>query len=355
VWTAADLRPGPARPVPRGRAGPARALAALLALAFATATSGALVAGLRAGKVYNTFPLMAGQVTPPGYGQLAPWWRNLFENHGAVQFNHRVLALLTLAAVVAVWAAYRGGADRRLARRLDLVLVAARAGGARDRDAPPRRPGRARRRAPGRRRAAARGGAARAPRHGGADRGTGRGTARGAPLRRRDGRERRMSGYHLLVMLHVLAALLWLGGMFFLGLVGAPVLRRVEPPALRQELFHRLGVRFRTVGWAAIGTLVVTGTLILHVRDLLTPAVLGDGAFWRSPFGIALAVKLAAVAAMIVASAVHDFHLGPAAGRAAPGSPQAAALRRRAATLARLNALVGLLLVAAAVRLARGG
>ena len=80
----------------------------------------------------------------------------------------------------------------------------------------------------------------------------------------------------------------------------------------------------------------------------------GSAAFWRSAFGMTLAAKLTAVVTMIVVSAVHDFLLGPAAGRAPPGSPQAIALRRRAALLARANALVGLLLVIAAVRLARG-
>ena len=123
VWTAADLLEG-RRGRPAGAApGTERALALLLGLVFTTATSGALVAGLRAGKVYNTFPLMAGQVVPPGYGQLAPWWRNLFENHGAVQFNHRVLAIVTLLAVVTVWAAYRRAADRRLVARLHLMLA----------------------------------------------------------------------------------------------------------------------------------------------------------------------------------------------------------------------------------------
>jgi hypothetical protein len=71
--------------------------------------------------------------------------------------------------------------------------------------------------------------------------------------------------------------------------------------------------------------------------------------------GHALAGKLIAVTIMIVVSAVHDFFLGPAAGRATPGSPEALQLRRRAALLARFNAIVGILVVVAAVRLARGG
>ena len=161
--------------------------------------------------------------------------------------------------------------------------------------------------------------------------------------------------YHVVVTLHVLAALLWLGGMFFLGVVGAPVLRAIEPAELRQRLFHLLGMRFRTVGWIAIGVLVVTGTHMLRARGLLAwSGVLGSAAFWRTPLGVALAFKLAAVTTMIVVSAVHDFLVGPAASRATAGSPEAVALRRRAALLARLNALVGLVLVVAAVRLARG-
>ena len=163
------------------------------------------------------------------------------------------------------------------------------------------------------------------------------------------------ASYYALVTIHVLAALLWLGGMLFLGVVGAPVLRAIEPPALRQRLFHELGRRFRTVGWIAIATLVVTGVLLLRARGLLHwSGVFGSAAFWRTTLGTVLAAKLATVVTMIVVSAVHDFLLGPAAGRATPGSPTAIALRRRAALLARINALVGVLLVIAAVRLARG-
>jgi uncharacterized membrane protein len=163
------------------------------------------------------------------------------------------------------------------------------------------------------------------------------------------------AAYYLLVTVHVLAALLWLGGMLFLGVVGAPVLRAVHPPALRQQLFQLLGLRFRTVGWIAIAVLVATGVPMLHARGLLRwSGVLGAPAFWRTTLGIALAAKLAAVVTMIAVSAVHDFALGPAAGRAAAGSPRALALRRNAALLARFNALIGVLLVLAAVRLARG-
>ena len=77
--------------------------------------------------------------------------------------------------------------------------------------------------------------------------------------------------------------------------------------------------------------------------------------FWGSAYGGTLAVKLASVAAMMVVSAVHDFVHGPAASRLEPGSPAALAARRKAALLGRLNAVTGVVVVLAAVRLARGG
>jgi cytochrome c oxidase assembly protein subunit 15 len=82
-------------------------LSALIAI---TALSGAYVAGMDAGRAYNTFPLMDGQWVPEEYlkdfEKLG--WRNFFENTAAVQFDHRVLAMSTLIVSTAVWASSRG-------------------------------------------------------------------------------------------------------------------------------------------------------------------------------------------------------------------------------------------------------
>lgn len=164
-----------------------------------------------------------------------------------------------------------------------------------------------------------------------------------------------MSLYHLSVTLHLVAALFWLGGMFVLGLVGAPVLRQVEPPAMRVALFQDLGLRFRNSGWVAIGILLLTGVANLGFRGVLRWGVLTAPHFWTTPFGRALGWKLIAVLAMISASAIHDFVLGPMASRLRPGSPEAERARRWAALLARANAFIGILVVLLAVRLARGG
>ncbi|MDH4109403.1 MAG: COX15/CtaA family protein [Gammaproteobacteria bacterium] len=68
-----------------------------------TIVSGGFVAGLKAGKVYNTFPMMGDYWVPPGMFTLEPWWRNFFDNIATVQFDHRVLAILTFLLVVAYW------------------------------------------------------------------------------------------------------------------------------------------------------------------------------------------------------------------------------------------------------------
>ena len=80
-----------------------RALTALLVLAVVTLAAGGFVAGVRAGYVYNTFPLMNGYVVPPDYVTTAPWYLNPFESLAAAQFDHRVLAELTWLASIGMW------------------------------------------------------------------------------------------------------------------------------------------------------------------------------------------------------------------------------------------------------------
>ena len=70
---------------------------------FATVLSGALVAGLNAGLLHNDWPFMTGELVPEGLFVLSPTWLNFFENETTVQFDHRLLAYLTLAVVSVAW------------------------------------------------------------------------------------------------------------------------------------------------------------------------------------------------------------------------------------------------------------
>ncbi len=79
-----------------------RALA-LTVLTSVTIVSGGFVAGLKAGKIYNTFPMMGEHWLPPGLLALEPAWRNFFDNMATVQLDHRILAITTLIATVSFW------------------------------------------------------------------------------------------------------------------------------------------------------------------------------------------------------------------------------------------------------------
>jgi cytochrome c oxidase assembly protein subunit 15 len=75
----------------------------LTILTSTTIISGGFVAGLKAGKIYNTFPMMGDYWIPPGTMALEPFWRNFFDNMITVQFDHRVLAITTLLVVIGFW------------------------------------------------------------------------------------------------------------------------------------------------------------------------------------------------------------------------------------------------------------
>ncbi|MGA8611650.1 MAG: COX15/CtaA family protein [Xanthobacteraceae bacterium] len=93
VWTARGLDDAPPAPIPgRIRAG----ALALLALVLGQIYLGALVAGLRAGHIFNTWPLIDGAFVPDTARLFSdmPWWRNFFENTLTAQFDHRMLAYL---------------------------------------------------------------------------------------------------------------------------------------------------------------------------------------------------------------------------------------------------------------------
>jgi heme a synthase len=114
----------------RPRAGVAagwrRGAEGVIGLVALTIVAGGFVAGLHAGLIYNTFPLMDGRFVPAGYAELQPWIRNWFENVGAVQFDHRVLAMTTAAAVLLLWlAGQRTRPPRSVRLALHALLAAA--------------------------------------------------------------------------------------------------------------------------------------------------------------------------------------------------------------------------------------
>ena len=101
MWIALDLLlPG------RNHAG--RFEKALPVLVFLMALSGGMVAGLRAGFAYNSFPLMNGHLVPPEAFMLEPWWKNFLYNMAAVQLVHRGLLWVLSISIPILWWRGRG-------------------------------------------------------------------------------------------------------------------------------------------------------------------------------------------------------------------------------------------------------
>jgi cytochrome c oxidase assembly protein subunit 15 len=133
VWTARSI--APARAATDSVDGSSRRLfataVALLILVIVQIALGGLVAGLKAGLVYDTWPLIDGALVPATERLLFldPAWRNFVDNHLTVQFTHRVGAylLLALAAVHALDCARRGAGPPRTGAIVMAVAIALQA------------------------------------------------------------------------------------------------------------------------------------------------------------------------------------------------------------------------------------
>ncbi len=127
LWTALDIGMRARRRVHlRTLAmGSAAFASIILAAVFVQIGAGALVAGMKAGLAYNTWPLMDGRFVPSGVLIMRPAWINAFENSATVQFDHRMIAYVLAIAIV--WHALRvmRSADDERMRQSAGWLVAA--------------------------------------------------------------------------------------------------------------------------------------------------------------------------------------------------------------------------------------
>ena len=97
----------------------------LVILVVFTMVSGGFVAGLKAGLIYNTFPLMGDSLVAPGVYALQPWYLAMLDDAITVQFNHRLIALTTFFLVVGIYLyQLRLNLPSRTKMLFNLVLVA---------------------------------------------------------------------------------------------------------------------------------------------------------------------------------------------------------------------------------------
>lgn len=158
-------------------------------------------------------------------------------------------------------------------------------------------------------------------------------------------------GYYVLVALHVLAASIWFGGIVMMAAVVVPTARTLKHD-LRRRLIDEIGRRFRTIGWLALATLYVTGTLMVISWGVTWDQIM-NGVFFEAERNLVLTQKVAMVAAMTVISFLHDWVLGPRSLKIPPGGREEAQAKVRARILAMLTLLLTVLIIVWAVRVAR--
>ena len=103
----------------------------------------------------------------------------------------------------------------------------------------------------------------------------------------------------VLVVVHLLAAAVWVGGSTALIFVGVPAIRTLEGEP-RGRAMRELGLRWRPLGYGALGVAAVTG-IVLAARE------------WdhRTAFQVVFWAKVALFVCLVVASYFHNFVLGP--------------------------------------------
>jgi uncharacterized membrane protein len=154
----------------------------------------------------------------------------------------------------------------------------------------------------------------------------------------------------IFVALHVLAAVTWVGGMIFLSLVLAPLVRSRKAAPEFMALFRSAALRFRPLVWIAMVILVSTGPMLLSRRGIYVT----DPASWP---GI-VTVKLALVSLLLFLTLLHDLLLGPRVSRVStiPESQRTSGEQmvfKTARWLPRVSLLLALGVVIAAAVLAR--
>lgn len=152
----------------------------------------------------------------------------------------------------------------------------------------------------------------------------------------------------LALLLHILSAIFWIGGMLFLVLVIAPYLKTIPDPRAKSQIYQVVGKQYRFWGWVAIITLLVTGPFMLYYLYGIGTSTLFDPAFHSSGLGKAVMGKIALVALIVISALVHDFWLGPKARNSPTFS-------KTARIFGRVNLIIALFIVLFAVFIRAGG
>ena len=102
------------------------------------------------------------------------------------------------------------------------------------------------------------------------------------------------------MIIHLLAAMIWVGGSVALVFVGVPAIRILEGEP-RGRAMRELGLRWRPLGYSSLGVAAITGVILAA----------DDWSEGRSPFKGVLLVKIVLSVGLVIASYLHNYVLGP--------------------------------------------
>ena len=157
--------------------------------------------------------------------------------------------------------------------------------------------------------------------------------------------------------IHVIAAVVWVGGNLILAMVIVPHFRQSLPPVERIKLLTQIGKRFEPVVWGCIVVLFFTGIVnIFSAVDITSPTAL-SGAFMRT-----LLIKIVLFLVLVLLTALHSMIFAPRLAAAVAEldptieelPPEIKPLRTQMSIISSLMGVVSLLILLAAVALRMG-
>lgn len=161
----------------------------------------------------------------------------------------------------------------------------------------------------------------------------------------------------VILFIHIMSAMVWLGGMVFVSFALAPALGALGEPRVSSRVLSLTVRRFRRLVWVAIPLLVITGVMNVLGHNVTMGSIV-SGTVFTTLFGKALALKLLLVLMMLVLTLYHEFIIGPRSARLgaeAQDSPELmdslVRMRVKVTRIARVNLALGVLVVACAVML----
>jgi uncharacterized membrane protein len=157
--------------------------------------------------------------------------------------------------------------------------------------------------------------------------------------------------------IHVIAAVVWVGGNLILAMVIVPHFRQHLPPVQRIQLLTQIGRRFEPIVWGCIGILFFTGIVNIFFAVDLTSTDALSGAFVRT-----LLIKIGLFFVLVILTVLHGMIFAPRLAAAIETldptleelPPEIKPLRTQMSVVSSLMGVVSLLILLAAVALRMG-